>query len=239
MTMKKYEQVINSCQNINLSSGTAITPPLWSESSLLFGGRKGRYLPLTINNLSEINEIPYRIVMLGDYSSGISLLRSELMQLNSFKEIPFVDAECCTTITQDGREMQIWLFVDLHNFELFCERCTESIDCCIACYSITISQTYRHVVEKWIPEFVNKFPKKPIILCALNDREMCTCGSGGIDETMFQHDFNFCNSHLTHIDVSIFDKRSMKSLYNCIKNTSSNSKFNQKRENKIKACILM
>lgn len=56
---------------------------------MLFGGRKARYLPLAINNVRGIEEIPYRIVMLGDYSSGISLLRNELVQLNSFKDIPF------------------------------------------------------------------------------------------------------------------------------------------------------
>ncbi|CAG9532176.1 unnamed protein product [Cercopithifilaria johnstoni] len=206
--MKKSVQAFNFCQNINLSSGIIqfINPPLWSESSLLFGGRKGRYLPLKINNVNGLEEIPYRVVMLGDYDSGISLLRSEMIQLKSFKDIPFSDdAECCTTIMRDGHEMQMWLFVDLHSFELFCKQCTESIDCCIACYSIAITKTYQHVVEKWIPEFVNKFPGKPIILCALNDREICTCG-GGIDETMFKHDFNFCNSRLTQIDVSIFNK---------------------------------
>lgn len=59
------------------------------------------------------------------------------------------DSECCTTtVMQDGHELKMWLFVDLKNFEIFCKQCTESIDCCIACYSITIGQTYRNVVEK-------------------------------------------------------------------------------------------
>ncbi|MCP9264050.1 hypothetical protein DINM_006974 [Dirofilaria immitis] len=206
--MEKSEQTSDSSNNINLSSDATpfVTSPLWSESSLLFGGRKARYLPLTLNRVNKIEEIPYRIVMLGDYPSGINLLRYELIQLDCFKNIPFSSAECCTTITQDGREMQIWLFVNLQNFELFCEQCTESIDCCMACYSITIPQTYQNVVKKWIPKFTDKFPEKPIILCALNDREQCTCGSS-IHETMFQHNFNFCpNNNLTQIDVSIFDK---------------------------------
>uniref|UniRef100_A0A0R3RYH0 Rab-like protein 3 n=1 Tax=Elaeophora elaphi TaxID=1147741 RepID=A0A0R3RYH0_9BILA len=212
------------------------------ESSFLFGRRKGRYLPLAINN-SDVSRIeaenPYRVVMLGDYSSGISRLRNELVKLNSFKHGPFSDAQCRTTVMQDGREMQIWLFIDLHNFELFCKQCTESIDCCLACYSITIAQTYRHAVDKWLPEFVNKFPGKPIILCALNGDEMCTCG-GGIDETLFQNNFDFCHSHLTQVDVSIFDKHSVKSLYNCIKGTLHISELKQKKkENKMKACILM
>ncbi|VDK84160.1 unnamed protein product [Onchocerca ochengi] len=206
MTMKKSEQPSVSPQNINLSSDTTqiVTPP-WSESSLLFGGRKARYLPLTLNHTNRMEEIPYRIVMLGDYSSGISLLRNELIQLDSFKNIPFSSAECCTTITQDEREMQMWLFVNLHNFELFCEQCTENIDCCIACYSITVAQTYRNVIEKWIPKFMDKFPEKPIILCALNNCRECTCKSG-IHEMIFQHNFNFCTNNLTQIDISIFDK---------------------------------
>ncbi|VDK75932.1 unnamed protein product [Litomosoides sigmodontis] len=238
--MRKCEQRFNCQRNIKLSSRTVqfTTPWLRPECSLLFGGRKGRYLPLSVKSATVMEEMPFRVVMLGDYSSGISSLRSELMQLNSIKDIAFSDAECCTAITQDGREMQMWLFVDLHNFELFCKQCTESIDCCIACYSITIAQTYRNVVEKWIPEFVNKFSGKPIILCALNDYEACTC-DGGVDVTTLQHDFNFCNSHLIQIDVSIFDKHSVKSLYNCIKSILSKSEFKQKRENKMSTCILM
>ncbi|VIO94477.1 Uncharacterized protein BM_BM9822 [Brugia malayi] len=213
--MKKCGRTSDSRQSGTSSSTTAqfATPSLWSESSLLFGRSKGRYLALTVRGDEEMQVIPHRIVMLGDCSSG--------------------DAECCTTVTQDGREMQMWLFVDLHNFEMFCKQCTESIDCCVACYSITTGQTYRSVIEEWIPEFMNMFPGKPIILCGLDNSEVCTC-SGGMHEIMFQHDFNFCNSHLTQMDVSIFDKRSVKSLYNCIKSTSNNPKFKHK-----KACNLM
>ncbi|EFO26937.1 hypothetical protein LOAG_01544 [Loa loa] len=205
--MRKCGQSSDSRQSSNLSSGSKqiVMPPLWSESSLLFGGRRARYSPLTLSNIDGMEKIPHRIVMLGDYSSGIGLLRSELAQLNYFEDIPFSDAKYCTTITQDGQELQMWLFVDLHNFELFCKQCTESIDCCIACYSIANEQTYRSVIKKWLPEFTNNYPGKPIILCALNDCEICTCGSG-IHETRFQHDFNFCSNHLTQIDISIFDK---------------------------------
>nr|CRZ24217.1 Bm9822 [Brugia malayi] len=176
--MKKCGRTSDSRQSGTSSSTTAqfATPSLWSESSLLFGRSKGRYLALTVRGDEEMQVIPHRI-----------------------------DAECCTTVTQDGREMQMWLFVDLHNFEMFCKQCTESIDCCVACYSITTGQTYRSVIEEWIPEFMNMFPGKPIILCGLDNSEVCTC-SGGMHEIMFQHDFNFCNSHLTQMDVSIFDK---------------------------------
>ncbi|VDN89168.1 unnamed protein product [Brugia pahangi] len=185
--MKKCGRISDSRQSGTSSSTTAqfTTPSLWSESSLLFGRSKGRYLALTVRGDEEMQVIPHRIVMLGDCSSG--------------------DAECCTTVTQDGREMQMWLFVDLHNFEMFCKQCTESIDCCVACYSITTGQTYRSVIEEWIPEFMNMFPGKPIILCGLDNSEVCTC-SGGMHEIMFQHDFNFCSSHLIQMDVSIFDK---------------------------------
>uniref|UniRef100_A0A915PTE9 Uncharacterized protein n=1 Tax=Setaria digitata TaxID=48799 RepID=A0A915PTE9_9BILA len=220
--MRKYERTSDSRQNLNLSlDATHHLKPIWSESSLLFGGRKARYLPLAVNGIRRMrDENTYRIVMLGDYSSGISMLRCELAQLNSIRDIPFSDAACCTIITEDGYELQLWLFVDLQSFELFYKECTEEIDCCIACYSIAIVQTYRSVIEKWIPEFVKKFPEKPIILCALNDCTECISDSGNHEMIIFEHDFNFYDTNIVQIDVAIFDKKCLQRL--CTGNNDCN-----------------
>ncbi|VDN07019.1 unnamed protein product [Thelazia callipaeda] len=174
---------------------------LISESSLLFGGRKARYLPLAFTSESEIIENPCRVVMLGDYASGISLLRIELMQLISPKDIPFSNNGCCKMTTEEGYEVQLWLFISMQDFELFCQQSNETIHCCIACYTPAIPQTYRSVIEKWIPEFLNKYADKPVILCALGDSNGCDIDNG---ETLFMN--SFCDNNLIHMDISFFDK---------------------------------
>lgn len=174
----------------------------YEGSSLLFGGRKARYTPLAHTDDGTGSEC--RIVLAGDYHSGVSTVRSELIRIadnnNHGGDATSVESDGCVEIRVRGHAMKLWMALSPSELE---QLMREEMHCCVICFSTAERNACRDVEGKWLPQLSGCGAQTPIVLCRVygSDDSFVEC-------SFWPHDVSpyFCS------DVCFGDEESIESL---------------------------